>query len=613
MGEPPKGTENINISGDWYLVHEADCVDDLNALDDLFENSTDGSGISNLIDDDIASNSEEQVNSLVLYNTQVADECDFAIQTLKRKFIKSPQPSVAELSPKLQAVCITPKKNSSKRRLQFEDSGVVDDEAESSFEKVDEDTLETVDTVEHVAKDGEYQNLELLQTASRKNILLAKFKDMFCVSFAELTRSFKSDKSCTVNWVLYVYNAADEVIQGSKIVLQQHCEFFQLITAGFCGLYLLQFKSGKNRETVHKLFCNVLNVSDIQLLSDPPRNRSVAAALYFYKKSIANASYMFGHFPEWVTKLTVVSHQSANAAENFKLSDMIQWAYDNEIYDEPEIAYKYALLAETDSNAAAFLNSNNQVRFVRDCSQMVKLYKRQELKEMTVPEWIEKCCDRCKAESSWKPIALFMKHQNIPFVHFLITMKTWLKGLPKKNTLVLHGDPDTGKSYFAFSFLHFVLGKVITYVNKTSPFWLMPLMETKFGLMDDATYGAWLYIDQNMRNALDGNPMCLDAKHRAPTQLKLPRMLITTNINVLKEQSLLYLHSRVLCLEFPNKMPFTSDGSPLFEITDATWKCFFRKFGEQLDLTTTDEEGDGDAGDVDRPFRCTARSDNESL
>ena len=59
---------------------------DLNALDDLFENSTDGSGISNLIDDDIASNSEEQVNTLALYNTQIADECDFAIQTLKRKF-----------------------------------------------------------------------------------------------------------------------------------------------------------------------------------------------------------------------------------------------------------------------------------------------------------------------------------------------------------------------------------------------------------------------------------------------------------------------------------------------------------------------------------------------
>lgn len=116
-----------------------------------------------------------------------------------------------------------------------------------------------------------------------------------------------------------------------------------------------------------------------------------------------------------------------------------------------------------------------------------------------------------------------------------------------------------------------------------------------------------------MRNALDGNPMCLDSKHKAPTQLKLPRMLITTNINVLKETTLLYLHSRVLCLEFSNKMPFNTDGSPLFPITDATWKCFFRKFGEQLDLTASEDEGNGDSGDLDRPFRCTARSDNESL
>ena len=115
-------------------------------------------------------------------------------------------------------------------------------------------------------------------------------------------------------------------------------------------------------------------MSEIQLFSDPPRNRSVAAALYFYKKSIANASYMFGQFPDWVTKLTVVSHQAANAAEKFL--NCQKWFNGHmimKIYDEPEIAYKYALLAESDANAAAFLNSNNQVRFVRDCSQMVKI------------------------------------------------------------------------------------------------------------------------------------------------------------------------------------------------------------------------------------------------
>lgn len=610
MGDLTKGTELNDNSGEWFIVQESDCVDDLDTLDNLFETSTDCSGISNLIDD-IAEDAVDEGNSLALYNTQVTEECNSAIQSLKRKFLKSPEQQLAELSPKLKAVHITPKKNSSKRRLQFDDSGIVDDEAENTNEKVVEDTNNNVNNV--AGKHGDNLNLELLQANNRKAILLSKFKDNFCVSFSELTRTYKSNKSCSTNWVVYVYNAIDEVLQGSKIVLQQYCDFFQLILADFSGLYLLSFKSGKNRETVNKLFCQLLNVQEYQLFCDPPRNRSVAAALYFYKKSITNTSYMYGQFPDWVAKLTIVNHQAANAAENFKLSVMVQWAYDNDIIEEPELAYKYALLADEDANAQAFLNSNCQVKYVRDCSQMVKLYKRQEMREMSTAEWIQKCCEKCPHEGDWKPIALFLKYQNIPFISFLITLKTWFKGLPKKNCLVIYGKPDTGKSYFTFSFLKFVRGKVISYLNKSSPFWLMPLIDAKFGVMDDATFSAWQYIDQYMRNALDGNLMCLDAKHKAPAQLKLPPLIITTNIPVLEEQSLLYLHSRVMCLEFPNKMPFNDDGTPVYEITDASWKCFFRKFGQQLDLTPSEEEGDGDARDSDRSFRCTARSDNDSL
>ncbi|AYD74614.1 E1 [Macaca mulatta papillomavirus 7] len=609
MGDPNKGTdsvESLDSNNGWYIVQEAECVDDLNALDDLFEESTDGSMISNLIDD-IAEDAVDEGNTLALFNTQITEECDKAIQALKRKLIKSPQHSIAELSPKLQAVSITPKKNS-KRRLQFEDSGIVDDEAENTVEKVAQVPIQVV-----AGKDGGYVNLELLQVNNRKSIMLAKFKDCFGVSFTELSRNFKSDRSCSENWVVYVYKAANETLEGSKIVLQQYCEFMQVIIHDFSGLYLLKFKSTKNRDTVSKLFSNMLNVQDFQIICEPPRNRSVAAALYFYKKSLLNTSYTYGQMPEWVAKLTIVDHQAASAAETFQLSVMVQWAFDNEIYDESEIAYKYALMADEDPNAAAFLNSNCQVKYVRDCSQMVKLYKRQEMKEMTNAEWIDKCCERCKKDGSWKPIALFLKHQNIPFVSFLITLKTWVKGLPKKNCLVIYGEPDTGKSYFAFSFLHFVRGKVISYMNRTSPFWLMPLQDTKFGLMDDATYSAWQYIDQNMRNALDGNYMCLDSKHKAPAQIKLPPLMITTNLNVLQETSLLYLHSRIMCLEFPNKMPFNDDGTPVFQITDETWKCFFRKFGRQLELAPAEEEGDGDAGDTDRTFRCTARTNNDSL
>ena len=123
--------------------------------------------------------------------------------------------------------------------------------------------------------------------------------------------------------------------------------------------------------------------------------------------------------------------------------------------------------------------------------------------------------------------------------------------------------------------------------------------------MDDVTYVAWLYIDQNLRNALDGNVMSLDAKHKTPIQMKLPPLLFTTNIDVQQDQSLKYLHSRLQCFQFPNTMPCTENGTPLYKFTDANWKSFFSKLGSQLELSRED-------GVPNQSFRCSARSNSES-
>ena len=108
MGD--KGTND----SEWFVIKEAECVDDLDALDDIFEKSTDGSNISQLIDDGDV-DSENEGNSLALFNKQVTEECDTALQALKRKYV-SPQHSIADLSPKLQEISISPRKPS-KRRL----------------------------------------------------------------------------------------------------------------------------------------------------------------------------------------------------------------------------------------------------------------------------------------------------------------------------------------------------------------------------------------------------------------------------------------------------------------------------------------------------------------
>ncbi|ANG08977.1 E1 [Human papillomavirus type 190] len=605
MGDPTKGTDSLDClegASSWYFVSEADCVDDINDIEELFDKSTDSS-VSNLIDD---SDEVDQGNTLSVYNEQLQHDCDQAILLLKRKYTNSPDTAVAALSPKLQAVSLSPQKDKqSKRRLIFEDSGIEQDEAANSLTSQVDNLIDS--HVENPDQEGSNAN-EVLERSNQKAYLLFKFKDTFGVPYTELIRNYKSDRSCNDNWIVAVFKVAEEVLEASKIIIQKHCDSVQVILRQFNGLYAIQFKTAKNRDTVMKLFCCMLNVQTFQILCDPPKTRSMAAALYFFKQSMIDNSYVFGGLPDWIRRHTVVDHQIAASADTFELSALVQWGYDNDITDEAQMAYDYAQLADTDSNAAALLKHNNQVKFIKDACTMVRLYKRHEMKRMTMAEWVNMCCEKCgETNGDWKTIIQYLKYQHINILDFLYVFKLFLKSTPKKNCLVIYGPSDTGKSFFAYSLIGFLRGRVISQMNKQSQFWLQPLAEAKIGLLDDATYDCWKFIDMHMRTALDGNMVSVDYKHRAPLQMKLPPLIITTNYYVKEDQALMYLHSRVHCLHFPNKMPLTEAGKPLYEINDCAWKLFFRKLANQLDLTVPEKED----GVADTAFQCCPRSSLE--
>lgn len=601
MGDHSKGIDCVdNISADWFIVDEADCLDDnCNTLDELFEESTNGSNISNLIDDDEV----DQGNSLALLNSQLTEECNRTILELKRKYNATPEKKIADLSPRLAAVTISPQR-SIKKRL-FEDSGIVEDEAQSSNE-----LLQVVAETEGSHVNNCDQDLSILRNSNAKAIILAKFKDLFGVSFADLTRQFTSNKTCNNSWVLTLYKVSDDVVESSKTTLKNNCNYLQIFMYDIITLYLIDFKSSKSRETVHKLFISMFNISELQIISDPPRNRSVAAALFFYTKRSSNACFVYGDLPSWISKHIMVNHQLASAAEAFDLSTMIQWAWDNKYTEEHEIAFNYAQIADSDSNAAAFLKSNQQVKYVRDCAHMVKLYRRHEMRQMSMSQWIQKCCEECNEEGEWKVIAAYLRFQNINVVVFLTALRMFFKCLPKKNCILFFGPPDTGKSYFAYSLVSFLQGKVISMLNRQSQFFLMPLQDCKLGYIDDCTYAGWQFIDVNMRAALDGNLVSVDSKHKAPAQLRLPPLLVTSNHDVKSDLTLKYLHSRITAFEFPNVMPLNEDGNPSFKITDATWKCFFIKLQTQLDLQFEEED---ESGRPDRSLRFTAGTTPDSL
>ncbi|AAA79466.1 replication protein E1 [Human papillomavirus type 48] len=584
-----KGTDNIDhndvLDGSWCLITEAECEDD--TLVDLFEESTNDSVVSNLLDDS---------ESIIQGNSEESDRC---IQELKRKLNVTPEKQISELSPRLSAVHITPER-ASKRRL-FNDSGVVEDEAESNTIQVDSLLVQ---------KDAGNQNgaeCELNSILRSNNIratVLCKFKDKFGVSFNELTRSFKSDKTCTPNWVITAIGIREDLRDACKVLLQQHVEFLEMICNDFSVLLLVEFKVTKNRETVLKLMCSMLNAKEEQILCEPPKLKSTAAALYFYKKIITDTCFKYGTLPSWVSRLTIVEHQLASA-DTFSLSEMVQWAYDNDFTEEASVAYNYACYATENTNAAAFLASNMQVKYVKDCVAMVRMYKRQEMKSMTMSEWISKCCKEETIGEEWKEIVQFLKYQGVNFLEFLIALKQFFKCTPKKMCIVIYGPPDTGKSMFCFKLVQFLKGQVVSYINKSSQFWLMPLQDAKIGLLDDATHNCWIYLDTYLRNAFDGNTFCLDIKHKNLQQTKLPPMIITTNVNVTTDESLFYLRSRLTCFNFPNKLPMSDKDEPLFTISDKSWTCFFRKFWNQLELQ---EDAARDPGEPEHPFCCTARN-----
>lgn len=638
MADNNEGTDDsLEGCSDWYIVKEAECKDD-DPIDKCFEEDTDAeSYVSDLVDDAAV----DQGNILELFQMQEFQTGLEKVQELKRKLnVRSPkrvpsQADVAALSPQLQKVSITPKKKKVKKLIfEPEDSGVVTNEAEDDAQELPqvESTVlqdsslslpialaqstpfslsrnlpDDNEDIENIPPEGQNNLNEgnvigrdavrvLMKTLNVKATILAKFKLCFGVSFIDLTRSYKSNKTMSRDWVIAIFGVSEESCKSAQELLQAHCDFVYLECghAG-CAAGLLELKNQKCRDTLIKLLKTVMTVNELQVLAEPPRSASTVSALFWFKRCTKDEATCFGNVPLWVMRLCSLQHQQGYE-KPFCLTEMVQWALDNDYEDESVIAFNYAMEAELRDNARAFLKSTSQPKLVRDCSTMVRHYKRAQMKSMSVSAWIHYKCHTVKNrdEEDWRHIANFLRYQGIHLYQFVGFMQNFLKGKPKKSCMVLYGPPNTGKSLFAMSLIHFLQGKVITYANCQSHFWLQPLLDARFALLDDATHKCWSYIDIFLRGALDGNVVCLDSKHKNPAQVKFPPLIITTNVDVQKESSLQYLLSRLHFFNFAETLPIQTSGEPRYELTEKSWRSFFARFWVTLDLSDQEEE-DGES------------------
>ncbi|ABX56079.1 E1 [Macaca fascicularis papillomavirus 6] len=554
-----------------------------------------------------------------LFHAQETQQHVAAVQVLKRKFVGSPTVSPLgeldpcidkDLSPRLNGISLSQSSGSAKRRLFLPDSGYGNTEVEtqplSQVERENGDHVEQGDKENRDPREGGRGDaiLQLLRCSNLKATLYGKFKDVYGVSFSELVRCFKSDKTSCIDWVVAAAGVHHSVAESLKQLIQPFCHYahIQCLTCNW-GVYLLmltRFKCAKNRATVAKCLSTLLNVQEQYMLIEPPKLRSPAAALYWYRTGISNVSEVIGETPEWIVRQTMLQHSLEDSV--FDLSEMVQWAFDHDYVDESTIAYEYAQLADIDSNAAAFLRSNAQAKYVKDCATMCRHYKRAERNQMSMGQYIKYRCDKVEDGGDWKPIVQFLRYQNIEFIVFLGALKNFLKGIPKRSCILLYGPPNTGKSFFGMSLIKFLQGAVISYVNSNSHFWLQPLSDAKLAMLDDATPKCWSYIDDYMRNALDGNPISVDRKHKSLVQMKCPPLLITSNTNAGEDDRWQYLHSRIVVFKFLQPFPFDHNGNPVYDLSDKNWKSFFSRTWCKLDLQ--EEEDTENDGSSCRTFKC---------
>ncbi|CAA39432.1 unnamed protein product [human papillomavirus 57] len=633
--EDSEGTDGTDEdgcrAGGWFHVEAIITHGQSQVSSDEDEDETETREDLDFIDNRVPGDGQEV--PLQLYAQQIAQDDEATVQALKRKFVASPLSACScienDLSPRLDAISLNRKSEKAKRRL-FEteppDSGYGNTQmvVGTPEEVTGEDNSQggrPVDVREEERQGGDGEAdltvhtpqsgtdaagsvLTLLKSSNLKATLLSKFKELYGVGYYELVRQFKSSRTACADWVVCAFRVYYAVAEGIKQLIQPHTQYahiqIQTSSWGMVVFMLLRYNCAKNRDTVSKNMSMLLNIPEKHMLIEPPKLRSTPAALYWYKTSMGNGSEVYGETPEWIVRQTLIGHSMED--EQFKLSVMVQYAYDHDITDESALAFEYAQLADVDANAAAFLNSNCQAKYLKDAVTMCRHYKRAEREQMSMSQWITFRGSKISEEGDWKPIVKFLRHQGVEFVSFLAAFKSFLKGVPKKNCIVFYGPADTGKSYFCMSLLQFLGGAVISYANSSSHFWLQPLADSKIGLLDDATAQCWTYIDTYLRNLLDGNPFSIDRKHKTLLQIKCPPLMITTNINPLEEDRWKYLRSRVTLFKFTNPFPFASPGEPLYPINNANWKCFFQRSWSRLDLNSPEDQEDN--GNTGEPFRC---------
>lgn len=409
------------------------------------------------------------------------------------------------------------------------------------------------------------------------------------IQFRNWTRQIKSDLTQIDCW--FIAGLEHEPHPKGKAILQALENRQILIKTKFCTdffLFCIEYVEGRRSRAGIKKMCE--NVSLQCVLIEAPNNRST---------NIANlVKISLRDHKEGQEQMKWIKAIILDPMENkFDLSTMVQWAITNKIYTQAEITYNYVLLAGTgDNNAKNWLASTSQVKYAKDCSTQVKLINTGELICTPTKDVVsQQCADLIRKHPEADPgkVNLWCYLQDINIFDLQTALKHVIRGTMKKSVICFSGVQNSGKSTFVNYILQLFKGRFISFTPTPSSFWLQPAVGLKLVAVDDVPFDFWAYADSHLRPAFDGTQITIDIKYQAPHTGRLPPMLITTNLDIPKDERMKYLLNRIKFFDCPKSL-LDSNRLAQFAFGVEDLAAWFKFWKENLDLEFEDTDTEDD-------------------
>lgn len=579
-----------------------DCVCSDDELNELFDKSDTESIISNLIDDTPIEEAET-LNYQALLNQQFLVDDELILQQYTTP-IKS---TLKTVTSSLEKLDITPEKVVKKRRIDFDtDSNTptrVGSNAETP-ERVNTPTLiqrqrptltvaadihteesdiselpdlprQTIDTASLEFLDEELEDSLALKA---NNLLFYKFKADTKVRFHDLVKSMKNEKTQQKNWIVYFFLGAkdSEVLTAVKTLLQQDSTnvAYGLYGSGshlFCLEYIDQQRSVAGIKRILKTAGVVTALIGVPLI----------------KKSVVidwlrTETLPLKNVLSFIKQIPLLDGEKKPP---FKFDELVQFTALYKIKSLPELIYRYRLHAKDDINAQQWMECTCALKYAKDALQMVALNEQGELNQLTQTQYINQVLLENECGNHMN-VSKFLLYQEILDAQFLNALRNWLHHRIKKCTLVFCGTPDSGKTMLGLALNKAVRGNITTWHSNSSNFWLQPLANSRFAMIDDATLQFWTYADTQLRTALDGNEVAIDCKYMPPVVTRFPSLVISTNYDIHEHKSQYeYLFNRCVMFRFHKKLTYrTGEETPALLVTAADITAYIQHHRETLDL-----------------------------